>query len=84
MNLYKKTFALLQVKQLRWCLAPRGNSVALADHRKSGGADLTNRECPKYTSLNAYDICGVHCPELPKLFMRQMQSELKGPPTDPG
>jgi hypothetical protein len=28
-------------------------------------------DCPKHTSAAAYDICGVHCPELPKLFLQQ-------------
>jgi hypothetical protein len=27
-------------------------------------------ECPRRTSISAYDLCGVHCPELPALFMR--------------
>ena len=27
-------------------------------------------DCPKHTSLAAiYDTCGLHCPDLPKLFM---------------
>jgi hypothetical protein len=25
--------------------------------------------CPKRESVNQYDICGVHCPELPALFV---------------
>jgi hypothetical protein len=30
-----------------------------------------SEDCPKRLSVNAYDICGVHCPELPKLFMQE-------------
>jgi hypothetical protein len=40
-------------------------------------------DCPKRKSLSAYDLCGVHCPELPALFMRQTQRELKGLSSDP-
>ena len=29
-------------------------------------------DCPKYTSLAAInDNCGLHCPELPNMFMQQ-------------
>jgi hypothetical protein len=26
-------------------------------------------ECTKRQSVSAYDLCGVHCPELPALFI---------------
>jgi hypothetical protein len=26
-------------------------------------------DCPKRKSITAYDWCGVHCPELPSLFL---------------
>jgi hypothetical protein len=26
-------------------------------------------DCPKRQSVSAYDLCGVHCPELPALFL---------------
>jgi hypothetical protein len=29
---------------------------------------LVSKDCPKRESLSAYDICGVHCPELPAYF----------------
>jgi hypothetical protein len=32
-------------------------------------------DCPKHTSVNAYDACGAQCPELPALFMQQVQSD---------
>ena len=36
-------------------------------------------DCPKYTSLAAInDNCGLHCPELPNMFMQQVQSAFQG------
>jgi hypothetical protein len=29
---------------------------------------LLSDDCPKRQSLSAYDLCGVHCPDLPTLF----------------
>jgi hypothetical protein len=29
---------------------------------------LLSKDCPKRQSLSAYDLCGVHCPELPTYF----------------
>jgi hypothetical protein len=29
---------------------------------------LVSKDCPKRQSLSAYDICGVHCPELSTYF----------------
>ncbi len=26
-------------------------------------------DCPKRKSISAYDLCGIHCPELPTLFL---------------
>jgi hypothetical protein len=30
---------------------------------------LLAEDCPKRASLSAYDLCGVHCPELPAFFL---------------
>jgi hypothetical protein len=30
---------------------------------------LLSADCPKRNSTNAYDLCGVHCPELSTLFL---------------
>ena len=30
---------------------------------------LLSTDCPKRASASAYDLCGVHCPDLPKLFL---------------
>jgi hypothetical protein len=29
---------------------------------------LLSADCPKRHSLGAYDLCGIHCPELPAFF----------------
>jgi hypothetical protein len=29
---------------------------------------LLSDDCPKRRSVSAYDLCGVHCPELPAYF----------------
>jgi hypothetical protein len=29
-----------------------------------------SEDCPKRFSVSAYDLCGVHCPELARLFMQ--------------
>jgi hypothetical protein len=29
---------------------------------------LLSDNCPKRQSLSAYDLCGVHCPDLPTFF----------------
>ena len=29
---------------------------------------LLSDDCPKRHSLSAYDLCGVHCPDLPTFF----------------
>jgi hypothetical protein len=26
-------------------------------------------DCPRRQSVSAYDLCGIHCPELPALFL---------------
>jgi hypothetical protein len=41
-------------------------------------------DCAKRQSVSQYDLCGVHCPELPAMFMQPVQAELKGLSTDPG
>ena len=30
---------------------------------------VLSADCPKRASISAYDLCGVHCPELPALFV---------------
>jgi hypothetical protein len=30
---------------------------------------LLSGDCPKRQSISAYDLCGIHCPGLPALFM---------------
>jgi hypothetical protein len=32
---------------------------------------LLSVDCPKRQSVSAYDLCGIHCPELPALFLNQ-------------
>ena len=34
-----------------------------------------SEDCPKRQSLSAYDMCGIHCPDLPLLF----QAPQRGP-----
>ncbi len=29
---------------------------------------LLSADCPKRESVSVYDLCGIHCPELPGLF----------------
>jgi hypothetical protein len=29
---------------------------------------LLSQDCPKRKSITVYDICGIHCPELPTFF----------------
>jgi hypothetical protein len=29
---------------------------------------LLSADCPKRGSVTAYDVCGIHCPDLPALF----------------
>jgi len=35
--------------------------------------DRLSADCPNRASLSVYDSCGVRCPELPALFMRDRQ-----------
>jgi hypothetical protein len=30
---------------------------------------MLSDDCPKRKSVSAYDLCGIHCPELPSLFL---------------
>jgi hypothetical protein len=30
---------------------------------------LLSKDCPKRASGSTYDLCGVHCPELPRFFL---------------
>jgi hypothetical protein len=33
---------------------------------------LLSDDCPKRKSITVYDLCGVHCPELPRFFLGMM------------
>jgi hypothetical protein len=35
---------------------------------------LLSGDCPKRNSLSAYDLCGIHCPELPAFFRASPRS----------
>jgi hypothetical protein len=30
---------------------------------------LLSKDCPKRKSITVYDLCGVHCPQLPSFFL---------------
>jgi hypothetical protein len=30
---------------------------------------LLSDDCPKRQPITVYDLCGVHCPDLPKFFL---------------
>ena len=32
---------------------------------------LLSADCAKRASVSAYDLCGIHCPQLPGLFLSQ-------------
>jgi hypothetical protein len=32
-------------------------------------------DCPKRQSVTVYDLCGIHCPDLPRLFLPQSETE---------
>ena len=36
-------------------------------------------DCPKRKSITVYDLCGVHCPELPSFFLGKRPDEEKAP-----
>jgi hypothetical protein len=35
---------------------------------------LLSADCPKRKSIRVYDLCGVHCPELPRFFLNLNKS----------
>jgi hypothetical protein len=45
----------------------------IARHREDFGIPdllhLLSEDCPKRKSITVYDLCGVHCPELPAFFL---------------
>lgn len=41
-----------------------GRSFTVPDLRR-----LLAVDCPKRVSVSAYDLCGAHCPDLPRLFL---------------
>jgi hypothetical protein len=45
----------------------------IARHGKDFGIPdllrLLSEDCPKRKSITVYDLCGVHCPELPGFFL---------------
>jgi hypothetical protein len=32
---------------------------------------LLSDDCPKRKSITVYDLCGIHCPELPTFFLHK-------------
>jgi hypothetical protein len=40
-----------------------------ADFGVPGLLSVLSADCPKRASVSAYDLCGIHCPELPTLFL---------------
>jgi hypothetical protein len=65
--------AALAVACTRCDRAGRYNLGALiAEHGPRFGIPallrLLSADCPKRNSTNAYDLCGVHCPDLSTLF----------------
>ena len=42
---------------------------------------LLSDDCVKRASVSAYDLCGVHCPELPGFFLGEVEDQftLPGP-----
>jgi hypothetical protein len=49
--------------------------VLIARHGPNFGIPMLLRklaaDCPKRKSRSAYDLCGVHCPDLSALFMKR-------------
>jgi hypothetical protein len=56
-----------------------GRSFPIPELLHELSVDRVKRKC-----IGQYDRCGVHCPELPAMFMQPEQAELKGLSTDPG
>ena len=44
-------------------IARHGEDFGIPDLR------LLSDDCPKRKSITVYDLCGVHCPELPVFFL---------------
>jgi hypothetical protein len=40
---------------------------------------LLSDDCPKRKSITVYDLCGIHCPELPAFFLGKRPVEEKAP-----
>jgi hypothetical protein len=49
-----------------------GLDTLIADHGPDFGIPellrLLSDDCPKRQSLSAYDLCGIHCPDLTAFF----------------
>jgi hypothetical protein len=65
--------ATLAVECSRCDRAGRYSLNTLIDHHGPGFGipallRLLSDDCPKRKSLSAYDLCGVHCPDLPTFF----------------
>ena len=49
--------------------------VLIARHGPNFGIPMLLRklasDCPKRKSVSAYDLCGIHCPELSALFLNR-------------
>jgi hypothetical protein len=67
--------AVLAVACSRCERAGRYNlETLIARHGPNFGISMLLRklaaDCPKRKSVSAYDLCGVHCPELSALFLK--------------
>lgn len=51
-------------------LDQRGRDFSIPDLLR----DLS-RDCPKRETLSQYNLCGVHCPELPALFRPKLMAK---------
>jgi hypothetical protein len=55
----------------------------ITQHGADFGVPLLLRDlsanCPKRQSITVYALCGIHCPDLPALFLPPPDSEKPGP-----
>jgi hypothetical protein len=50
--------------RLETLIARHGEDFGIPDLLRQLSAD-----CPKRRSITVYDLCGIHCPELPAFFL---------------
>lgn len=43
------------------------------DHAVPNLLSMLSHDCPRRASGSAYDVCGVHCPDLSELFLRPQE-----------